>query len=102
MPLPTKTVLLEHDDLRMDVERHLVTIRDQEVSLSPTEFDLLRHFLRSRGRVVTRVEIIKKVWRGRSAIGTRTVDQNIKRMREKIGADRITTLAGVGYRIRLR
>ena len=94
---------LEAGRVRMDVDRHLVTI-DGEVAKFPLkEFELLEYFLRNPGRVLTRGQLIDRVW-GADYVGdTKTLDVHVKRLRAKIEADptnpiTLTTVRGLGYK----
>ncbi|MDR0352695.1 MAG: response regulator transcription factor [Opitutaceae bacterium] len=87
--------------IRLDVERHAVTVHDRPVELTATEFKLLRLLMERRGRVQTREHLLLNVWNYETEIETRTVDTHIRRLREKLGAeaDWIETIRGVGYRL---
>ena len=92
---------LAFGDLRMDLSAYRVWVADQEVSLTALEFRLLEVFIRRRGRVQTRGQLLEDVWDMRGDLPTRTVDTHVKRLRQKLGdAGRyIETLRGVGYRL---
>jgi two-component system phosphate regulon response regulator PhoB len=85
----------------LDVDRHLVTVGDQPLELTATEFKLLRLLMERRGRVQTREHLLINVWNYETEIETRTVDTHVRRLREKLGgeADWIETIRGVGYRM---
>ena len=70
---------------------------DDEVHLTPTEYDLLLCLAASPGVVLTRERLLAEVWGWPGASGTRTVDSHVKALRAKIGADRVRTVHGVGY-----
>ncbi|GAA2783187.1 MULTISPECIES: response regulator transcription factor [Crossiella] len=95
--------VLEAGPVRMDVERHVVTVSGGEVSLPLKEFDLLEYLLRNVGRVLTRGQLIDRVW-GADYVGdTKTLDVHVKRLRSKIepdpGAPRhLVTVRGLGYK----
>lgn len=94
---------LEAGAVRMDVDRHLVTVDGAEVRLPLKEFELLEFFLRNTGRVLTRGQLIDRVW-GADYVGdTKTLDVHVKRLRAKVEADpanptRLTTVRGLGYK----
>jgi two-component system response regulator RegX3 len=94
---------LEVGNVRMDVERHIVTVGGGEVRLPLKEFELLEMFLRNPGRVLTRGQLIDRVW-GSDYVGdTKTLDVHIKRLRTKIEPEpsnpgRIVTIRGLGYK----
>ncbi len=98
--------LLRADDLEVDLERHLVTIGEKAVELSPTEFRLLRFLLERKGRVFSRDQILDAVWKGESFVEPRTVDVHIRRLRAELekagGQGYIQTVRGVGYSFRER
>ena len=96
--------LLTAGELSMDVERHRVTVKGQEVELTKKEFDLLRQLLENKGRVLTRESLLDSVW-GFDFVGeTNSVDVYIRFLRSKIdeafGIKLIHTVRGVGYVIR--
>ncbi|HEX5345580.1 MAG TPA: response regulator transcription factor [Pseudonocardiaceae bacterium] len=95
--------VLEAGSVRMDVERHLVTVSGHEVGLPLKEFDLLEYLLRNVGRVLTRGQLIDRVW-GADYVGdTKTLDVHVKRLRSKIEQDpsaprHLLTVRGLGYK----
>jgi two-component system, OmpR family, response regulator RegX3 len=94
---------LEAGPVRMDVERHTVTVRGQTAALPLKEFELLEMLLRNAGRVLTRMQLIDRVW-GSDYVGdTKTLDVHVKRLRAKIETDpgnpeHIVTVRGLGYK----
>ncbi|MCL3838006.1 response regulator transcription factor [Aeromicrobium duanguangcaii] len=84
-------------DLRLDVGARRVWIAQDEIHLTPTEFDLLVCLAAAPGDVLSRERLLAEVWGWAEASGTRTVDSHVKGLRAKIGADRIRTVHGVGY-----
>jgi two-component system response regulator RegX3 len=94
---------LEAGPVRMDVDRHVVTVDGAKVDLPLKEFDLLEMLLRNAGRVLTRMQLIDRVW-GADYVGdTKTLDVHVKRLRAKIepdpGAPRyLVTVRGLGYK----
>ncbi|MFM7231484.1 MAG: response regulator transcription factor [bacterium] len=91
---------LEAGDLRVDVDAREARLHDQRLDLTPREFDLLAFLVRHPGRVLSRDELLRKVW-GYDYVGeTRTVDVHVRRLRAKLGdaADRIETVLGSGYK----
>ncbi|GAA3951105.1 response regulator transcription factor [Gordonia caeni] len=95
--------VLELGPVRMDVQRHTVTVSGNEVTLPLKEFDLLEYLLRNAGRVLTRSQLIDRVW-GADYVGdTKTLDVHVKRLRSKIEPDpshprHLITLRGLGYK----
>lgn len=94
---------LEAGPVRMDIERHTVTVGGESVSLPLKEFELLELLLRNAGRVMTRMQLIDRVW-GSDYVGdTKTLDVHVKRLRAKIEPDPghpqyIVTVRGLGYK----
>ncbi len=95
---------LEAGPVRMDVERHLVTVAGEETRLPLKEFELLEMLLRNPGRVLTRGQLIDRVW-GSDYVGdTKTLDVHVKRLRAKIEPDpanpvHLVTVRGLGYKL---
>jgi two-component system response regulator RegX3 len=87
----------------MDVERHQVSVNGVSIALPLKEFELLEFLLRNAGRVLTRGQLIDRVWGGDYYGDTKTLDVHIKRLRSKIEADPanpvlIQTIRGLGYK----
>jgi two-component system, OmpR family, response regulator RegX3 len=95
---------LQAGPVRMDVERHTVSVSGQPVALPLKEFDLLELLLRNAGRVLTRGQLIDRVW-GADYVGdTKTLDVHVKRLRAKIEPDpaapqHLVTVRGLGYKL---
>jgi two-component system response regulator RegX3 len=95
--------VIEAGPVRMDVERHVVTVDGNQVALPLKEFDLLELLLRNAGRVLTRGQLIDRVW-GADYVGdTKTLDVHVKRLRAKIEPDPaspkyLVTVRGLGYK----
>ena len=95
--------VVEAGDVRMDVERHETTVRGELVKLALKEFELLELLLRNNGRVLTRGQLIDRVW-GPDYVGdTKTLDVHVKRLRAKIERNPaepalLLTVRGLGYR----
>lgn len=89
--------------VRMDIDRHVVTVNGEEVPMPLKEFELLEILLRNVGRVMTRGQLIERVW-GADYVGdTKTLDVHIKRLRSKIEPDSsapryVVTVRGLGYK----
>jgi two-component system phosphate regulon response regulator PhoB len=90
----------EHGILKIDWQGHRVFIKENEVALTKLEFNLLRHLVKSRGRVLSRDYLLDQVWGYNSDLETRTVDTHVKRLRDKLASagEAIETVRGVGYR----
>ncbi|HKI66444.1 MAG TPA: response regulator transcription factor [Solirubrobacterales bacterium] len=98
-------VPLELGELRIDPERRLVTLRDEEVAVTYVEFEILAALARSPGKVLSRETLLEHVWGDSDYRDPRTVDVHIRHLREKIEADAkqpeyLFTVRGVGYRFR--
>jgi two-component system alkaline phosphatase synthesis response regulator PhoP len=88
-------------NINIDPVKFLVTIDNQEVILAKKEFELL-YLLASRpGRVFLRNEILSQVWGNDVIVGDRTIDVHIRKVRQKLGVDCITTVKGVGYKFEM-
>jgi len=94
-------IVMRCDEILLDSSRYEVRVKDEVLKLTNTEFNLLVYLLENRGRVVTRDQLLDKVW-GYSYGGmTRTIDTHIQRLREKLGSEGacIQTVRGVGYKL---
>ncbi len=92
---------IELGNIAIDPEKFLVTINNNDVMLAKKEFELL-YLLASRpGRVFLRNEILSQVWGNDVIVGDRTIDVHIRKIRQKLGVDCITTVKGVGYKFEL-
>jgi len=91
---------LRHGDLSIDSGRREVRVGEQEIQLAPKEFDLLWELLDHRGLVLTRDQLLERVWGYTFAGDTRTVDVHVRQLRRKLGdASPIVTVWGVGYKV---
>jgi two-component system response regulator RegX3 len=96
-------LVVEAGPVRMDVDRHVVTVRGSAVPMPLKEFDLLEMLVRNSGRVMTRGQLIDRVW-GADYVGdTKTLDVHVKRLRAKIEEDsanpvHLVTVRGLGYK----
>jgi DNA-binding response OmpR family regulator len=91
---------LRHGELVVDAGRREVHVGDQEIQLAPKEFDLLWELLDHRGLVLTRDQLLERVWGYTFAGDTRTVDVHVRQLRRKLGdASPIVTVWGVGYKV---
>jgi two-component system response regulator RegX3 len=94
---------LEVGPVRLDIDRHKVSVRGEAISLPLKEFDLLELLMRNAGRVLTRGQLIDRVWGSNYVGDTKTLDVHIKRIRAKIEQDpaepvHILTVRGLGYK----
>lgn len=96
--------VLEAGPVRMDIERHIVSVDGAQVPMPLKEFDLLEYLMRNKGRVLTRGQLIDRVW-GSDYVGdTKTLDVHVKRLRSKIETDPanpalLVTVRGLGYKL---
>jgi two-component system response regulator VicR len=101
---PTVSVL-RVGELEVDVERYETRVKGKDVTLTSKEFEFLKCLLQAGGRAMSRDQLLEKIWGyDRSMeIDTRTIDQHIARLREKLGSEsgRIVTVKNVGYRLKL-
>ena len=94
-------------EIKLDADRHIVTIKGENVALPLKEFELLEFLMRNAGRVLTRIQIIDRIW-GNDYVGdTKTLDVHIKRLRAKLEKDPanpelIQTVRGLGYKMELK
>ncbi|MBU3643051.1 MAG: response regulator transcription factor [Candidatus Nanopelagicaceae bacterium] len=99
--------LVQVGEIKLDVDRHIVTFKGENIALPLKEFELLEFLMRNAGRVLTRIQIIDRIW-GNDYVGdTKTLDVHIKRLRSKLEADPanpelIQTVRGLGYKMELK
>jgi DNA-binding response OmpR family regulator len=95
-----QTKQITHGDLQIDAGRREVRVGEEEIQLAPKEFDLLWELLDHRGIVLTRDQLLERVWGYTFAGDTRTVDVHVRQIRRKLGdASPIVTVWGVGYKV---
>lgn len=98
------TGVLSVGPVHLDADRHIISVNGQQVSLPLKEFELLEFLMRNAGRVLTRMQLIDRVW-GSDYVGdTKTLDVHIKRLRAKVEVDPanpelIQTVRGMGYKM---
>ena len=98
--------LVQVGEIKLDADRHLVTFKGESIGLPLKEFELLEYLMRNAGRVLTRMQIIDRIW-GNDYVGdTKTLDVHIKRLRSKFESDPanptlIQTVRGLGYKMEL-
>lgn len=97
----TSSEIFEAGDLKVDVSKHSVFVRDHQVFLTVKEFDLLSLLLQNKGNVMSREKLLDSVWKIDVDIESRTVDVHIKTLRQKLegAGELIETIRGVGYKI---
>ncbi len=101
----TSEPVFELDELKVDLARRLVIVAGQEISLTPTEYDLLRILVQNAGRVLTHHQLLRQVWGGAYETEAHLLRVNMSNLRRKIEPDPtrphyIITEPGVGYRLR--
>lgn len=99
--------ILQVDNLKMDLSRRLVTVGDKEISLTPTEYEILRLLLQNVGKVLTHRQLLRQVWGTAYESEMHLLRVNISNLRRKIEPDParphyLVTEAGVGYRLRVQ
>jgi two-component system alkaline phosphatase synthesis response regulator PhoP len=95
------TKVLQVSGLTIDPERFVVQYEGRDILLAKKEFELLYLLASKPGRVFLRNEILSQVWGNDVIVGDRTIDVHIRKIRQKIGVDCITTVKGVGYKFEL-
>jgi len=95
-----ESAVITHGELSIDAGRREVRVGEEEIQLAPKEFDLLWELLDHRGLVLTRDQLLERVWGYTFAGDTRTVDVHVRQLRRKLGdASPIVTVWGVGYKV---
>ena len=93
--------LLQIGDLKIDREKYLINYLGKEIILARKEFELLALLASKPGKVFLRNEILSQVWGTEVIVGDRTIDVHIRKIRQKLDLDCITTVKGVGYKFEL-
>ncbi len=98
--------VIQVDSLKMDLSRRLVTVKEQEISLTPTEYDILRLLMQNAGKVLTHRQLLRQVWGTAYESEMHLLRVNISNLRRKIETDParphyLVTESGVGYRLRI-
>ena len=94
----TEEGIIKAGPLKIDLKKHIVFFGELEVNLPKKEFKLLTLLCKNTGEVQTREEIMDQVWGTEVVVGDRTIDVHIRKLREKLGEELITTIKGVGYK----
>lgn len=94
--------LWEYEDIKVDFNGYLAEKAGEPVELAPKEIQLLKLLIQNAGRVMTREKLIDGVWGLDAPLFDRTIDTYIRRIRQKLNLDCITTVKGVGYRFEVR
>lgn len=91
---------LEVHDIKIDKDRYIVTLKEEELHLPRKEFELLFFLASKKGKVLDRQTLLNKVWGDNIYVVDRTVDVHVRKIREKLGDHYIETVKGVGYRFK--
>lgn len=92
---------LKVGDFEIDRERYIVNLRGEQVVLARKEFELVSLLASKPGKVFLRNEILNKIWGTEVIVGDRTIDVHIRKIRQKLGIDCVSTVKGVGYRFEI-
>jgi DNA-binding response OmpR family regulator len=102
-PAPAVAGPIRIGTIELDLIRHELRLGGKPVAVTPREFGLFQYLAESKGRAISREELLERVWGARQAadLDTRTVDQHVARLREKLGSEarRLVTVKGAGYRL---
>lgn len=94
--------IIQVDQITIDASRFVVLVEGKEVILAKKEFELLFLLASRPGRVFLRNEILSQIWGNDVIVGDRTIDVHVRKVRQKMGIDCITTVKGVGYKFEIR
>lgn len=93
--------VLQYGDLKIDREKYIINYQNEDIILARKEFELLALLASRPGKVFLRNEILNQVWGTEVIVGDRTIDVHIRKIRQKLNLDCITTVKGVGYKFEL-
>ena len=96
-----ETGIIKIGDLQINREKYSVTFKDADIVLARKEFELLSLLASKPGKVFLRNEILNQIWGTEVIVGDRTIDVHIRKIRQKLGIDCITTVKGVGYKFEM-
>lgn len=96
-----ETSVIKVGDFEIDREKYIVTFRDTQIILARKEFELVSLLASKPGKVFLRNEILNRIWGTEVIVGDRTIDVHIRKIRQKMGVDCITTVKGVGYKFEI-
>lgn len=94
----SRNIFIQMEEFAIDREKYAVIKDNQEVHLPRKEFELLSLLVSKPDRVFTRDEILSQIWGDDVIVGDRTIDVHVRKIRERLGTDRIRTVKGVGYK----
>ena len=93
--------IIRHGELIINKENYIVNYKGDDIILARKEFELLSLLASKPGKVFLRNEILNQVWGTEVIVGDRTIDVHIRKIRQKLNLDCITTVKGVGYKFEL-
>ena len=96
-----ETGIIKIDDLQINREKYSVKFKEEDIILARKEFELLSLLASKPGKVFLRNEILNQIWGTEVIVGDRTIDVHIRKIRQKLGIDCITTVKGVGYKFEM-
>jgi two-component system alkaline phosphatase synthesis response regulator PhoP len=98
---PETNNAIELGDIKIVPDEYMVYYKDHPINLAKKEFELLNYLASKPGRVFLRNEILNRIWGSEVIVGDRTIDVHIRKIRQKLGIDCITTVKGVGYKFEI-
>jgi len=98
---PESNNSIEIGELRIEPDEYMVYYQGKPISLAKKEFELLSYLASKPGRVFLRNEILNNIWGSEVIVGDRTIDVHIRKIRQKLGVDCISTVKGVGYKFEI-
>lgn len=96
-----ETSVIKVGDFEIDREKYIVTYNNSQIILARKEFELVSLLASKPGKVFLRSEILNRIWGTEVIVGDRTIDVHIRKIRQKLGVDCITTVKGVGYKFEI-
>lgn len=97
--IQNNTLKYKHKDIEIDIVKHQILFMKKEISLTTTEFDLLVLLVKNGGSIVTKDDILNKVWGYEKSVSTNVVEVYIRYLRNKLPGIKIETIRGIGYRL---
>ena len=94
----SRPIIVEVGNVTVDYEQYQVTVAKKKIDVPRKEFELLSLLISKPGKVFPREEIMDRIWGSEVVVGGRTIDVHIRKLREKIGDEKIRTIKGVGYK----
>ncbi len=97
--IQNNTLKYKHKDIEIDITKHQILFMKKEISLTATEFDLLVLLVKNGGNIVTKDNILNKIWGYEKSVSTNVVEVYIRYLRNKLPGIEIETIRGIGYRL---